>query len=313
MLWFSKSSSKPKKPIILHLSENGLRTDDVALVFPIHISELNAALGVPERKLKKKYNTVVIWDSLGVRAFSKNGRVAEALCLTLEKEDSELESSEVFKGQFFYDGRDLISYHEANKDGTFTFFDGGAHRESVLGGIHVDLNSWDNRLMEITLSAHEGEQVSKIPKDKYEIKSLDEDIIEFSDFGFKLAIIQVLMYRKELIKPKFDLHEFVLWYDKRTINLEEEGYYPIEEVTQYFRDLPIPKRLAPEVTEIYQDGGNEIYLQLIRFAEGYEDYWDIESAADLKYFPNLKEATICYAKQNVVGEFNGKGVKADWL
>lgn len=150
-------------------------------------------------------------------------------------------------------------------------------------------------------------------KTDYTIKPLDEPIIEFKDFGFKVAVTQELMYYKELLQPKFDLYEFVDWYDKRAIDLEKEGYYPIAEVTQYFRDLPIPKRLAAEVTDIYQDGGNAIYLQLLRFGEGYEDYWDIESVDDAVHFPNLKEAKLCYAKQGVVEALNHKGIKAKWL
>ena len=155
--------------------------------------------------------------------------------------------------------------------------------------------------------------IKKIPEDKYLIKELNEELIEFSDFGFKLSIIQELMYNKELIQPKFDLFEFVVWYTKRDIDLEEEGYEPIPEVTQYFKDLPIPKKYASAITEIYQDGGNDIYMQLLRFGEGWEDYWDIEFIDDVKQFPNLKKAVLCYAKNNIVDEMNKIGIKAEWI
>jgi len=95
--------------------------------------------------------------------------------------------------------------------------------------------------------------------------------------------------------------------------LDEEGYEPIEEVIQYFRDLPIPKRLAEKVTEIYQDGGNDIYLNLIRFAEGDEEHWDILSTQDVKHFPNLKKAVLCYANDKVLTELNEKGIDAKWI
>ncbi|UNZ00341.1 hypothetical protein MQE36_08375 [Zhouia spongiae] len=153
----------------------------------------------------------------------------------------------------------------------------------------------------------------KLTKDKYTIKKLEEEQIEFKDFGFKLSIIQELMYHKELLKPKFDLSEFVDWYDKRKIEIEKEGYDLIPEVTQYFKDLPIPKKYASEVTEIYQDGGNDIYMQLLRFGEGSEDYWDIETAIDAKQFPNLKQAKLGYAKDNVVDEMNNMGIKTELI
>jgi len=84
-------------------------------------------------------------------------------------------------------------------------------------------------------------------------------------------------------------------------------------VTQYFKDLPIPKRLAEKVTEIYQDGGNDIYLNLIGFAEGDEECWDILSTEDVGYFPNLKKAVLCYAKDNVLKELSEKGIESKWI
>jgi len=54
-------------------------------------------------------------------------------------------------------------------------------------------------------------------------------------------------------------------------------------------------------------------MQLLRFAEGWEDYWDIEKTEDTKHFPNLKKVVLCYAKKNVFEEFNNKGIKAEWL
>jgi len=84
-------------------------------------------------------------------------------------------------------------------------------------------------------------------------------------------------------------------------------------VLQYFKDLPIPKRLAPELTEIYQDGGNDIYMNLSPFSGGAIEYWDIESSADAKQFPNLKKATLCYAKDNVYNEFTDMGITTEWL
>jgi len=153
----------------------------------------------------------------------------------------------------------------------------------------------------------------KLIKDKYEIKKLNEEQIEFRDFGFKLSVVQELMYNKELLEPKFDLFEFVEWFDKRKIDIEKEGYEPIPEVTQYFKDLPIPKKFASELTEIYQDGGNDIYMQLLRFGEGYENYWDIENIEDVKQFPNLKKAILCYAKDTIVDQMNNFGIKAEWI
>jgi hypothetical protein len=121
------------------------------------------------------------------------------------------------------------------------------------------------------------------------------------------------MYTQEILQPKFELYEFIEWYTEREIDIEEEGYEPIAEVTQFFRDIKIPKNMAPLLTEIYQDGGNEVYMNLLRFGNGTEDYWDIKSAVDAKQFPNLKKATLCYAEDAVFNEMNALGIDAESL
>lgn len=91
---------------------------------------------------------------------------------------------------------------------------------------------------------------------------------KFKDFNFKLAVIQVLMHEMELLTPTFDLYNFVKNHGGRKIDTEEEGYEIIPEVKEYFENLEIPSELLNQVEEIYQDGGNEICLQLIRSWDG---------------------------------------------
>ena len=166
----------------------------------------------------------------------------------------------------------------------------------------------------IEISTYESyDRSAGIPEDKYTIKPIDEEQITFVDFGFKLSIIEELMYSKGVLKPQFDIYEFSKWYKGRNIDIDEEGYEPIAEIVQYFKDLPIPKRLATEITEIYQDGGNDIYMNLSPFSGGGEDDWDIECADDAKQFPNLKKATLCYAKDHVYDEFTKMGIDAESL
>ncbi|WP_281990685.1 DUF6892 domain-containing protein [Aquimarina aggregata] len=306
-------TNKTKNMIELSLSEEKFNINGVALSFPIEIEFLSKLLSVTKRTKKGKNNTIYTWDDLGILAYSKNGKVAESLLLELKKEDFDFSPKQIFKGKFYFDNEELISYYKNNKDKRIKLFDGDSSGALVLNNISVWFDSIDNNIVAIEIAAFKGSTIKEIPRDKYLIKELNEETIEFSDFGFKLSIIQELMYNKELLQPKFDLFEFVIGYTKREIDLEKEGYEPIPEVTNYFKKLPIPKKLASEVTEIYQDGGNDIYMQLLRFAEGWEDYWDIEKTEDTKHFPNLKKVVLCYAKKNVFEEFNNKGIKAEWL
>lgn len=153
----------------------------------------------------------------------------------------------------------------------------------------------------------------KVDPEKYLIHPAKEEIIEFKDFNFKLSIIQELMYHQNLIKPKFDANEFADWYSERRINLEKEGYDFIPEITQYFQDLPISSRLAKNITEIDHDGSNEIYSSMFYFFDGEGDEFEIQSAEDVKHFPNLKKVTLCYASDQVFEAFVEKGIETSWL
>lgn len=299
--------------IEINLSESGFNINNVTISFPTDLKTLATALSPNYRSVKKKYNTIHTWDELGILAYSKDGKTIDGLLLEFELKEIDFSPQQLFQGKFIFDNQEILDYYHTHKDKRIKLFDGDTSGALVLNGICVWFDIKNSDLKELEIKAFKGVRTTNIPKEKYEIQPLQEETIEFVDLGFKLSIIQDLMYDQELLLPKFDLHEFAKWYSHRTIDLEKEGYEPISEVTQYFKDLPIPKRLATEVTEIYQDGGNDIYLNLIRFAEGYEDYWDIESIEDIHHFPNLKEATICYAKEGIVDELNKKGISAEWL
>jgi hypothetical protein len=301
--------------ITFNLSTTDFQINNASVKFPLVIDDLRKIFVVADRVNKKKHNTIYTWDELGILAYSKDGELVEGICLVLQPDTFDFSPKETFSGIFHFDQEEIMAYYTSNKDKRVALFDGDTSGALVLNDMSVWFELDANEIKAIEISAYKKTSEEEgIPKDKYVIKKLDEEEIIFADFGFKLSIIQELMYNKELLVPKFDLFEFVKWYPHRKIDLEEEeGYNPISEITQYFKDLPIPKRLAAEVTEIYQDGGNDIYMNLIRFGEGWETYWDIEHIDDAKQFPNLKTATLCYAKDHVLEELNAIGIKTEWV
>lgn len=137
---------------------------------------------------------------------------------------------------------------------------------------------------------------------------------EFKDVNFKLCALQILMYEKNLLKPKLDVWEFVKNYKARTIDVDKEGYRIIPEVLDYFKNFPIDAELLAEIDEIYQDGGNEIYPQIIPFWDGEDDEFNITSTEDAALFPNLKKMTIFYDKSDLVlQELQSKGIATKYL
>lgn len=156
----------------------------------------------------------------------------------------------------------------------------------------------------------------KVKTTKYKLTKVDEPILDVSDFNFKLAVIQVLMYEKNLLQPKFDIYEFVKEYDKREIDIDDEGYEPIKEAVSWFRRLQIPARLADEITEINMDGGSEIYHQIIPFWDGEDGYFDIKKLTpeDLCQFRNLKKMRVMSSKyKNLAGALRENGIQAEEL
>ena len=135
-------------------------------------------------------------------------------------------------------------------------------------------------------------------------------VINFKDFNFKLLIIEELMYTKKLLQPAFDVYKFVKLYDKRKIDIDEEGYDPIPEVIAYFKDLEIDQSLAAEVTELYQDGGNEVYMQIGPLWDGEDEIYDIASFEDVAHFRNLKKMTLFNSDPKVYEELRAKGIAA---
>ena len=128
----------------------------------------------------------------------------------------------------------------------------------------------------------------------YILKESTEPSLKFESFGFKLAIVQYLMYDKALLTPKFDIYEFAKVYEGREIDIDEEGYEPIQEAVEWFEKLQIPVTLADEIEELIVDGGNEIYSQIIPFWDGEDDYFDMRNVSEeeVKQFKNLKKMEV---------------------
>ncbi|MFD1015425.1 DUF6892 domain-containing protein [Winogradskyella rapida] len=300
--------------IALHLSSKGFQINSETITFPVSLTQLKTCLNENYRTTEGKKTTVFTWDDLGLLAYSKDGEMAYSITVALELEDYEFSPKQTFGGIFYFNNQDIVRYYKSHKQQHVKLFKGDRSGALVVNDISAWFSVRSEKIEAIEISDYTPYvRGADIPKDKYNIKPLDEEVLTFVDFGFKLSIIEELMYMKGLMKPVFDLYEFADWYKARDIDIDEEGYEPIAEVTQYFKDLPIPKRLASEITDFYQDGGNDIYMNLCPFSGGDVEYWDIKTAIDAKQFPNLKKVTLCYATDEAYKEFEQMGIEAEWL
>ena len=141
-----------------------------------------------------------------------------------------------------------------------------------------------------------------------------EDTLHFDNLNFKLAIIQVLMYDLKLLNPEFDIYDFADSYKEEEIDTDSDTI--IEPAMNFFKNLQVPKRLAPYVETIYMDGGNDVYMNIIPQWDGEDESFDLNeiTMTELQQFPNLKEATLMSSNFDKVKDvFDVANIKAELL
>ena len=332
-----------KKQIAIDVSNSGLLINN-ELLLEFSVSRLTEALGKPRITAitdeDSPYSAMYLWDSLGIYAFEKkDGTLSTLACRVVDDKQWQarvtfdyfaLRPKGLFTGDFTIAGKSPLSY--ISKERCTDPF-----------GLDVALDTWtvsciyteklSNDLEDLSKKAivrrvaqeampFRDYEVSYIPNEvdsskekdpnKWAFPLAEEKCVQFKSFNFKLAVVQELMYVQEVLKPKFDVYDFCENYTQRDIDPEEYYFEVIPEVKKWFQDLPIPASLAPLVTELYFDGGNEIYAQLIPFWDGESDDFDIESLTeeDIRQFPNLKtiDGTAILMSEKVKNFCKEKGI-----
>jgi hypothetical protein len=293
---------------LINLTKSGLQIDSRNFSFPIPIDLLKLEFGNPNLN-KEKHNTIYTWKELGAYAYSKNGREVECFAIELIKtKNYKFLPANNCKIPIQIEGEHYEKIVLANKNNKSNSF------EFKLGdcSVYVDLAD-DGKVGTLQIQAWP-EEGPKKSSDKYKFQKIQGEKLIFNDFNFKLAVVQVLMYEKELLKPTFNIYEFAELFTDRKINIDEEGYSTIPEIKKYFEQLEIDKSLADEVVEIYQDGGNDIYMNMICFWDGEDDVFNIRSVEDIGQFKNLKKATLFYDKDNqLMTELRKQGIETNYL
>ncbi|NIG55451.1 hypothetical protein [Chitinophaga sp. Cy-1792] len=271
--------------------DNTIFIEDQVIIFPVKIQVLQAILG-PGRHVKKKYNHIYTWDEAGLTAYAKDGKVAESIMLDISPNKYDFSPKQTFTDTFLINGVDYPAFLAAHESELKRISKNDDSGSVVLGDNELWFDIDEGKIAALQLMQREAPEV--IDTTKYEYIKAAGEKIDFKDFNFKLAVVQVLMYEKGLLQPVFDLYDFVKHYSGRQIDIEAEGYAFIPEVTRWFEALEVDKRLATEITDIQQDGGDEIYGQLFRFWDGEDDTFNIKDFSDVQHFPNLKSMSLFY-------------------
>ena len=134
----------------------------------------------------------------------------------------------------------------------------------------------------------------------YDIVIPEDECLSFDTFNFKLAVIDELMYKQEVLKPYFDIYDYMA-FKKAHWNLETSAN--IRAAVNYFKELPIPISLADHITEINIDGSDEIYMNIAPEWDGRDDRFDFYKLTEkeLKQFRNLKKMLVLGNSNDIAG------------
>ena len=292
----------------IQINKDSIQFDDMKVYPPFEKKKVDAIIGTPEKckiDISSDYNkTIFIWNQEGVVGYYNEENNTYDTLLIAIKENKRNFTNSIFDGEIYIGKKE---YKECKwksispisvkiKQGCF----------EVYTSFSDKLGELSDNMKKIAIASASKIEITyiepKIAKYHLEHKNIEE--LQICDFNFKLAVIQELMYEKELLQPKFNIIEFCKEYEKRNIDIIEEGYEAIKEVVDWFREIQIPIQLADEIEEIHMDGGNEIYHQIIPFWDGEDDYFDINkiTTEELKQFKNLKKMTVMSNKYEEIAE-----------
>ena len=322
---FDFFKKKTHKKLEINLQNNSMIINGTSLDFPLSLKDIEVVLGKPDRVVKKENKFIkYIYDKAGI-VFEHSFSIKNHL----KKSKTYIDEEHLISTVFLYYG-DVVKSMTGEKelpkqpcqamvlsDGKSPYFFSDRHR---VGDFNLILwTPYGTNFNGITETITDTLSISFFPeikreRESYKLKTTDGEVLHFDNINFKLAIIQVLMYDLEVLKPIFNIFDFA--EEASELNIDTESMEIIQPALEYMMNLPIPKKYAEQVQEIDMDGGNEIYMNLIPQWDGEDDSFDLNevSLKELQQFPNLKQATIMTSNfEHVKETFDKQGVQVKVL
>lgn len=304
----------------LRLSTSGLVLDRLTITLgKTTAAEISAALGDPARVSKGKYNTLHTWDGAGLYAYcAPRKEQVHTFAIAIEPQSYDFSPKATFAGTLVWEDRRF----ELATEGTAfrAFVEGEAKRQKVkpkrgspmavvrVGPleIHTALDPSGVRVTGVQISVPAEAEAEALPP----IEAPKGEGVAFVDLNFKLMVLQELMYTRGVLAPKLDVYEFAKRHRAREIDVDKEGYEVIPEVRAFFDRYPVPASLLGGITSLEQDGGDEIYLQVVPFWDGEDDTFDVQRADDAALLPDLAKVRLFGAPSaDVRAGFRARGVE----
>ena len=322
---FDFFKKKTHKKLEINLQNNSMIINGTSLDFPLSLKDIEVVLGKPDRVVKKENKFIkYIYDKAGIvfeHSFSINNHLKK--CKTYIDEEHLITELCLYFGEKvkpMWDEEEL-PLNPCNAlitcNGKSPYFISDRQR---VGDFNLILwTPYGTNFNGIAETITDTLSISYFPeirreRESYKLETTDQEFLHFDHLNFKLAIIQVLMYEEEVLKPVFDIFDFAEEFSD--LDIDTESMEIIQPALDYFEKLQIPKDYAQHVQEIDMDGGNEIYMNLIPQWDGEDETFDLNevSVEELKQFPNLEEATIMSSNfEQVKAVFEEAGIAVDLL
>ena len=322
---FDFFKKKTHKKLEIDLQNNSMIINGTSLAFPLSLKDIEAVLGKPDQVVKRDNKFIkYIYDKAGIvfeHSFSINNHLKK--CKTYIDEEHLISTVFLYYGDVV---KSMTGEKELPKqpcqavvlsDGKSPYFFSDRHR---VGDFDLILwTPYGTNFNGVADTITDTLSISYFPefkheRESYKLKETDEELLHFDNINFKLTIIQVLMYDLEVLKPVFNIFDFAEEFSE--LDIDTESMEIIQPALDHFEKLQIPKEYAQHVQEIYMDGGNEIYLNLIPQWDGEGDSFDLNevSLKELRQFSNLKQATIISSNfEHVKKTFDKQGVQVKVL
>ena len=322
---FDFFKKKTHKKLEIDLQNNSMIINGTSLAFPLSLKDIEAVLGNPDQVVKRDNKFIkYIYDKSGIvfeHSFSIKNHLKK--CKTYIDEEHLISTVFLYYGDVV---KSMTGEKELPKqpcqavvlsDGKSPYFFSDRHR---VGDFNLILwTPYGTNFNGITETITDTLSISYFPevkheRESYKLKETDEEVLRFDNINFKLTIIQVLMYDLEVLKPVFNIFDFS--EESSELNIDTESMEIIQPALEYMMNLPIPKKYAEQVQEIYMDGGNEIYMNLIPQWDGEDETFDLNEVGveELRQFPNLEEATIMSSNfKQVKAVFDEAGIDVELL
>lgn len=311
----------------IDILDNAVRINGHFLRFPVSYGELKAELGEARVCFNERFrDTDYVYDELGIifngspaylnnlkkkKAYVDNEHMIISLTLYVTGRQvygfKDTKPEKQYEGTLTFSGQNIIQEKMWRSPGGYGYQPNIVNGEGkeVLNHVSASLYSDDDQPI------YDGDMISKDvnitfkperPKssENFNIVIPDEECLVFDTFNFKLAVVNELMYNQLVLKPYFDIYDYMA-FKKAHWNLETDKN--IRAAVKYFKELPVPARFADLVAKIEMDGSDDIYMQIAPEWDGRDDRFDFHKLTEkeISQFRNLKKMTVFGNSRDTAG------------